>query len=241
MGEVQEKQGWESFSRIIWELFHKPYLSGSEETLVSCQIILSTDFSQGPRTASNLSTVSLSCSQWWLRSTLYWKPEPFPLQPACRVMATWELSYQCSLSSSWKSCSPWVAALFMCFQVWEERPLAGSTGNLAPMLITWGRKMLPPPEELQNPPTSLKCASPQCHGEAMPWNSVSQNPHFQKKKRNKQIKLLPPTSLLCSSGKPSEINKQIRGCYVSVRSRTCLKALPTVSSWIGFVLVGKAN
>ena len=52
VGEMQEKQRLGDFLKKNLKLFHKPYLSGSDETLVSCQIILSPDFSQGPRTAS---------------------------------------------------------------------------------------------------------------------------------------------------------------------------------------------
>lgn len=52
VGEMQEKQRLGDFLKKNLKLFHKPYLSGSEETLVSCQIILSPDFSQRPRTAS---------------------------------------------------------------------------------------------------------------------------------------------------------------------------------------------
>ena len=73
-----------------------------------------------PRTMNRILTfapsLSVVLSDRW--GALYLKTwEAFPLQPACRVMATWELSLWVLLSSSWKSCSPWVMALFMCFQV----------------------------------------------------------------------------------------------------------------------------
>lgn len=155
---------------------------------MSPHIILSTDFSQGKEQHSNFSTVSLSVvlnDRW---EALYLKTrEHFPLQPARGVMGTWELSLSVLLSISWKSCSPWVMALFMCFQVCGRKGLwPAAHWQSSTYADHLGKETLEPPRELHNPPTSLKCASPQCQHQSMPQNSARAKTHiFKKKQRDK--------------------------------------------------------
>lgn len=115
-----------------------------------------------------------------------WKTrEPFPLQPACGVVRTWKLSLSGLVSSSWKSCSPWVTALFMCLQVCGKR--GPRQAALAAQHLWWSlgeRETLEPPGELLRPPPHPKvCISlMRCHHQAMAQNSVRAKTHICKKR-----------------------------------------------------------
>lgn len=130
-----------------------------------------------------------------------WKTrEPFPLQPACGVVRTWKLSLSGLVSSSWKSCSPWVTALFMCLQVCGRR--GPRQAALAAQHLWWSpgeRETLEPPGELLRPPPTLKCAYPWCDATTRPWLKIAWEPKptFAKKRTNKLSFCHPPP--LCAA------------------------------------------
>lgn len=184
-------RGWKAGKRGLWPFVRKdlqelqmPYLAGSEDTPVSPRssfpLTPARKWEQRPDLSTQLSVVLTEHQK-----ALYLKTEE-PFFPFSQSVGWWKhgsWAYQCLYLTAEKvvACE---SLRFSCVPRSVGGEASGGQHWLqAPVGSSWGRKDAGAPGEQCSPPTSLKCAYPQCYHQARPQNSVRAKSTLSKKKK----------------------------------------------------------
>lgn len=141
-----------------------------------------------PDCSKETGTMSSPRSSWLfslsIRKHFIWKPRsPFPFSQPVGWWKHGSWAYRCLYLTAEK---------VVARESWRFSCVPRSVGGEAfgghhwlcsAVRSTWRRKDAGAPREQYNPPTSLKCAYPQCYHQARPQNSVRAKSTLSKKKK----------------------------------------------------------